>query len=104
MLKNISHIQLKNVSALIEKLRNIKSSQEQEYLIQASKIALNSLDSTLHNLTTEYTEIQLEAELMSEIIKNGGDWIYVKNPDTEKREFYRGLLARLAYHVLLKIK
>lgn len=73
LLKNNSHIQLKNVSALIESLRNIKSSQEQEYLIQASKIALNSLDSALHNLTTEYTEIQLEAELMSEIIKNGGD-------------------------------
>ncbi|HGH0788202.1 TPA: hypothetical protein ACJHHB_002281 [Staphylococcus pseudintermedius] len=40
------------------------------------------------------------------IIKQGEEsvWIYVKNTDTEKREFYRALLACLAQHVLLKIK
>ncbi|UXS30439.1 tRNA-dependent cyclodipeptide synthase [Staphylococcus delphini] len=32
------------------------------------------------------------------------EWIYVKNTDTEKREFYRASLASLAHHVLLKIK
>ncbi|HCA7177892.1 TPA: hypothetical protein K8Z93_000806 [Staphylococcus pseudintermedius] len=40
------------------------------------------------------------------IIKQGEEnvWIYVKNTDTEKREFYHALLACLAQHVLLKIK
>ncbi|EGQ3311073.1 hypothetical protein JMA34_05455 [Staphylococcus pseudintermedius] len=39
-------------------------------------------------------------------IKQGEEnvWIYVKNTDTEKREFYHALLACLAQHVLLKIK
>ncbi|EOG9014952.1 TPA: hypothetical protein I1795_002342 [Staphylococcus pseudintermedius] len=31
-------------------------------------------------------------------------WIYVKNTDTEKREFYHASLACLAHYVLLKIK